>query len=932
MRRFTLCLAAIFLFQFAYSQSGKLRGVISDTSERKPLSNAVISLLRPKDSVLIAFTRTKEKGEFTFNQLAPGSYLMMITYPKFADYIEEIKMEDTDIDLGKINLIRKSELLKEVVVSQKLGAIRMKGDTLAFMADSFKVKDGAMVEDLLKKLPGIQVNKNGEITAQGERVQKILVDGEEFFSDDPAVVTRNLRADAVKEVQVFDKKSDQATFTGIDDGEKSKTINLKLKDDKKKGYFGKLQLGGSPDNFENNGMFNAFKGKRKFSAFGTMSNTGAAGLNWQEQEKYGGGSNMEYNEDEGYFYSFSEGDEFNTWGGRFNGEGLPTAWTAGVHFSNKWNSDKNNLNLNYRYNKLNLELDGFNRTQYITKDTQYFNNQRRNTYNQNIRNQFSGFYDVQLDSFSSIKFTFTGSRTSGKSIANYFSEALNSDSALVNNNARDLNSIGQKQLFNSTILFRRKFKKQGRTISVNLEERYNENETDGLLKSITNFFDNGDTTRTEVIDQKKMNQSKTFSLNSKISYTEPLSKTTFLELNLGYRVTNSEALRNSFNKEPGTDPKYTVKDSVFSNDYQFRVNTSSGGLNLRVNKKKFSYAFGGNIGVADFRQTDLEKDSLYTYRYVNLFPRANFRYIFGPQSRLNLNYNGNTRQPTVEQIQPILENTDPLNIQVGNPNLKQEFRHNLNFNYNNYKVLTSRSIWVSGSLGFVDNAISTNTIVQNSPDSGGKRITQYVNVNGNYNMNTWLGYWVQLKKPKISLGLNGGLNFSQYNNILDGEKNTNYNRGLNIYLNVGYSKEKKFEFNLRPGASYNYSRSSLSPDVVTRYWTSESVVDGSVFLPWKLELSSDVTFYLRQKTKVFPEDLNTIKWNAYLGKKFLKNDACEIKFSVCDILNQNIGFRRNATSNFISEDTYTTVQRYWLVSFIWNFTHNPAGVNNGTQK
>ena len=932
MRNFTLVFATLFFLQSAYSQSGKLKGIIGDTSERKPLSNAVVSLLRPADSVLVAFTRTKDKGEFLFNEVPSGSYLMMITYPKFADYVEHIKLSDGELDLGKINLIRKSELLKEVVVSQKLGAIRMKGDTLAFMADSFKVKEGAMVEDLLKKLPGIQVNKNGEITAQGERVQKVLVDGEEFFSDDPAVVTKNLRADAVKEVQVFDKKSDQAAFTGIDDGEKNKTINLKLKDDKKKGYFGKVQLGGSPNNFENNGMFNAFKGKRKFSAFGTMSNTGAAGLNWQDQDKYGGGNNFEFNEEEGYFYSFSESDEFNTWGGRYNGEGLPTAWTGGLHYSNKWNSDKNNLNLNYRYNKLNLDVDGFTRTQYITKDTQYFNNQRRNTYNQNIRNQFSGFYDVKLDSFSSIKFTFTGSRTSGKSIANYFSEALSEDSALVNNNTRNLNSVGEKQLFNSTVLYRRKFKKQGRTISVNLEERYNENETDGLLKSITNFFDNGDTTRTEIIDQKKENKSKTFSFNSKLSYTEPLSKTTFLELNAGYRVTNSEALRNSFNKEPGNDPKYTLKDSVFSNDYQFRVNTSSGGLNLRVNKKKFSYSLGGNIAIADFRQTDLENDSLVTYRYVNLFPRATFRYIFGPQSRLNLDYNGNTRQPSVEQIQPILENTDPLNIQVGNPNLKQEFRHYLNFNYNNYKVLSSRSIYMSGSLGFIDNAISTNTIVQNSPDSGGKRITQYVNVDGNYTMNVWMGYWKQLTKLKMNIGLNGGVQLSQFNNILDGEKNTNYNRSFNAYVNIGYYKEKKFDFSIRPGASYNYSRSSLSPDVVTRYWTSESVVDGSVFLPWKLELSSDVTIYLRQKTEVFPEDLNRVKWNAYLGKKFSKNNQYEIKLSVCDILNQNIGFQRNANSNFISENTYTTVQRYWLLSFIWNFTHTPAGVANGSQQ
>jgi len=333
------------MLHLAFSQSVTVTGSIGDTTEHKSLSNAVISLLRPADSVLVVFTRSKEKGDFTLKNISPGSYLVMITYPKFADYVEQLKIGTTDTDLGKINLIRKSELLKEVVVTQKLGAIRMKGDTLAFMADSFKVKEGANVEDLLKKLPGIQVNKNGEITAQGEKVQKVLVDGEEFFSDDPAVVTQNMRADAVKEVQVFDKKSDQATFTGIDDGEKTKTINLKLKDDRKKGYFGKLKAGGGlPDKYENNGMLNAFKGKRKFAAFGTMSNTGAAGLNWEDQEKFGGGSNMQYDEDEGYFYSTGESDEFNTWGGRYNGEGLPTAWTGGVHFSNKWNTDKNNLN------------------------------------------------------------------------------------------------------------------------------------------------------------------------------------------------------------------------------------------------------------------------------------------------------------------------------------------------------------------------------------------------------------------------------------------------------------------------------------------------------------------------------------------------------------------------------------------------------------
>ena len=205
-------------------------------------------------------------------------------------------------------------------------------------------------------------------------------------------------------------------------------------------------------------------------------------------------------------------------------------------------------------------------------------------------------------------------------------------------------------------------------------------------------------------------------------------------------------------------------------------------------------------------------------------------------------------------------------------------------------------------------------------------------MNGNYNLNMWMGYWKSIKKWNVNLGVNGGATISQYNSVLDGDKNTNYNRSLNLYFNMGYSKEKKFEVYMRPGASYNYTRSSLRPDVITSYWTSESNIEAMVFLPWKLELSSEATVYLRQKTDVFQNTPNNTKWNAYLGKKFWKNNSGEIRFSVFDILDQNIGLQRNATSNFISENTYNTIRRYYLVSFIWNFTHNPTGVAEGAQK
>lgn len=915
----------------SFAQSSTVKGVVSDTLNKATLHQAVVSLIRKGDSVLVAFTRSGPTGEFTVKNVPAGKFILKVTFPKYADFIDEVTVtEGQPTDIGKVNLILKSQLLAEVVVSQKLGAIRIKGDTTIYIADSFKVKEGANVEELLKKMPGIQVNKNGEITAQGEKVGKVLVDGEEFFSDDPAVVTQNLRADAVKNVQVFDKKSDQATFTGIDDGEKTKTINLQLKEDRKKGFFGKAKVaGGTPNSFENEAMLNAFKGKRKAAVFGTMANTGKAGLNWQDNEKFGGGSNMQYNEEEGYFYSMFESDEFNTWGGRYNGEGLPSAWTAGAHFSNKWNADKRNINLNYRYYKQNIEVEGTRKTQTILPTTQFFANEVRRTFNSNIRHQLNGFYDLMLDSFSSFKLTVSGNRTRGRSFANYGGLTTDDKERKINESMRNLRSDGEKQQFNSSLLFRHKFRKKGRTLSVNVDQTYNTNETEGYLTFDNRIYDTaGNFIDHDTLDQRKLNSLKAFTFNSRASYTEPLSKTTFLEVNYGYRVANSEALRNTFNKTvSGNSPKYESRDSLFSNDYQFRINTQQGGLNLRVNKKNFVYSLGGNISYAQFRQTDLTTDSLFSYSYLNLFPRATFRYNFGPQRRINLNYNGNTRQPSLEQIQPIRENTDPLNIQIGNADLKQEFRHNMNISFSDYKVLTSRNVYLSASFSFVDNAISSRSTV----DSANRRTTQYVNVDGNYNLNLWFGYWFQIKKLKLNIGFNGGGFKGKFYNFVNNRENVNDNGNLNISMDIWHDKENKYSFGISPRFTWNTSKSSLRPDVVTQYWTSESDVNATVHLPWKLELNSNATFFLRQKTDVFTRDLNTVRWNAYLAKKFWKNSAGEIRMSVFDILDQNIGFQRNANSNFISENTYTTIRRYWLLSFTWNFTKNAATTNGAGQ-
>ncbi|WP_431216610.1 hypothetical protein ACQ86N_19665 [Puia sp. P3] len=258
-------------------------------SGKRNLSYGSVLLLRPADSILVQHSRTDATGRFSLKNIPFGHYLIVVTYPNYADFVDELTVKDTGtLTLPIIGMVLKSKLLQEVVVSGNKGAIRLKGDTTEFNADSFRTQPNATVEDLLKKLPGIQVDKNGKITAQGQAVKKVLVDGEEFFGDDPTLVTQNLRADMVDRVQVYDKKSDQATFTGIDDGQRDKTINLKLKDGKKNGYFGRANAGRATDGYyDYQLMANYFKNKAKLAGYGIISNTGKTGLNWNEQDTYG---------------------------------------------------------------------------------------------------------------------------------------------------------------------------------------------------------------------------------------------------------------------------------------------------------------------------------------------------------------------------------------------------------------------------------------------------------------------------------------------------------------------------------------------------------------------------------------------------------------------------------------------------------------------
>lgn len=902
----------------AYSQKSTITGSINDTANQKKLQYAVVSLLDPDDSTLIRYTRTDASGKFTLNNVDEGNVLFMVSFPKFADYVDILAVQPNDnIDLGNINLINKSVLLDEIVIRQNM-ARRMKGDTLEYNADSFKVRANASAEELLKALPGIQVDKDGKIVAQGQEVQKVLVDGEEFFSDDPTVATRNIRADAVDKVQVFDKKSDQAAFTGIDDGEKTKTLNLTLKEDKKNGYFGKLSAGGGlKDKFSNEAMINYFKGKKKVSGYGIMSNTGQTRLNWDDARKYAGTEdNFEFDENTGGIYIFGGGDNF-----QFDGNGLPTMWTAGAHFSNKWDQDRQNFNTSYTYKKLNVHGESETKSQYILPDTIYYMNQQNTHFNQRVRNSLSGKYEWQIDSSSSLKITFNGYRGRSQSSSGIFSEAINEEGEFVNNNNRNISAQSEESSLNTSILWRKKFKKQGRTISTRVEQKYNDTESEGFLGSTINYFGpDGNIFIRDTINQQKDNHSRFFSFNGKVTYTEPVAKDHYIELNTGYSNTTSSADRVTYDYVNG---KYDALNELLTNDYNFLINTYVGGAAYRITKKKYNVSFGSDVAYQVFEQTDNRQNTSFSYNRTNLFPRANFNYSFKPQTRLNVSYNGRTQQPSLQQIQPIPENEDPLNIFVGNPNLDQSFNHSFSFFFNDYKVLSERGLWANASFTLMDNAITTS----NTVEASGRRTYQSVNASGVYNYWAYIGYDFKLSPSNIRLGINGNTSGGRMINFVNTEKNTTYNNSYNMGPRISYYAKDKGSVSLYGGITYNTSVSSINPDLKTNYWLYNIRFDAYKSLPFKMEINTDANLNFRQQTSVFDQNRNAMIWNASIGKRLFK-ETCLLKFGVNDILNQNIGFNRNISSNFISENTNLTLRRFWLLSFTWNFTKSGAQTPN----
>jgi len=898
----------IFCGYIAQAQNtGSVSGKVINAKDKKPVDFATIAIRSLKDSAVVASGQSNPDGTFSFKGIAPGKYRVYAAFLGLKTITKDIEVAKTAVNAGEIAMSDDGVDLNTVNVTASIPVV-VKKDTLEFDAKSIKVRENAVVEDVLKKLPGVEVAKDGSIKAQGETVTKVKVDGKEFFGSDPLLATKNLPADMVDKIQVIDELSDQAQFTGIDDGTRNKILNITTKSGMKKGYFGNSTVGyGTDDRYEASLNVNKFNNDQQFSLIGQFNNA--------NKQNFGGGG--------GQGSGFGGGGRGNFGGGGGTGNsGITTTNAVGLNFADTY-KDGTQVQASYFFNNASASSNQTSFTQNLLGDTITTVLNRANNNTDRTNHRFNFMIDTKLDSTTTIKIqpnvSYTG--TDGINLSDYNKGLLTSQIVGLQ---RYTNSSSTPNISNN-LLIRKKFKRRGRTLSLNVNTSVNNNDANNY-----NYISEDNTisnvTTSTLTDQ--LNKVNTNSINntSRLVYTEPLSKTTSLEFNYqnGYSHDNQGRQVLNFNSASG---QYDLINYDYTNIYENQTLTNAAGLSFTTNEKKYNWNIGVAVQQTNRVNTNLTTNLVRTQNFINLTPSANFRYNFSNSRRLNLRYRGQTQQPSISQIQPIPDNTNTQSVFVGNPLLKPAFNNSLSINYNNFDFANSRMFFAFVNLNQTFNSIGNQSqLVTDVNDIDyGKIRTTYVNVDGVYSGSASVNLGLPLL-PERKLNLNASLN-ANYNrnvNFTSGNNNT-ADLARNITNSWSLTNRYNFvtnfdKFDLTGGISGTINRATYSaqPNSNTRYYTINPSFDVSYVFPGNIRLAIDLD-YIKNTGRGEGYNTEYTLVNSYISRQFFKNRGT-FKLSVNDAFNQNQSISRTATNNTITDLNSNVLKRYYMFSFTYSLT------------
>ncbi len=922
--KYLLAVILALISQLALAQKFSIKGQLLDSASA-PLPSATVLILQARDSSLVSFSTTDVKGNFEIKSIARGDYFLKISFIGFATYVRRIAppVGAADVDLGAIRMSTKTSMLNEVTVEADKPPVTVKKDTIEFNATSFKVKVNGTAEDLIKKLPGMEVDNDGTIRAQGEQVKRVMVDGKEFFGQDPKLATRNLPADAVDKVQVYDKKSDQAVFTGIDDGQREKTINLALKENKRHAAFGNNTAGvGSKNRFQAKASVNRFDKGNQLSILGMGNNINEQGFSIDDYVNFsgnpggsggGGGRVIVINNGGGT----TNGAPINT--GRQNG--VVTNIAGGINTFQGFNENKTKLNGSYFYNRLDQDLiTRLHRVNYVPGGSYDFDqDSRQNTINNNHRVNFS--LDHRIDSANSIKFTANVAYNLSQVDLHSAGKTWNvGNTALTNENNQFTSTAGTRTNLTSTLLWRHRFHKKGRTLSTNLNYGYSDNLSNGTLQSDNSFYTG--TPETQHVQQSNSQSTVSPEYGITATYTEPLGGRKYLEFSYNFSTDLNKINRDVYDMKN----EQSVYNDSLSNRYTSNYLYNRPGINFRINRENFSLTVGTAYQQTQLKGKLISRDTSISRLFHAVLPLVHFNYDFSNFKHFRFDYTTSMQEPTIEQLQPVINNTDQLNQTVGNPLLKPAYSQQLRTNF----TLFNPSSFVS-FFAFLNGNYTQNAIVNSQTTTADYvRITMPVNVK--YGWNASGTFSASLPVKKINSRFNVGPTYSASGgiNVVNLEQNEFNTQTVGGTLRYNFTFKEIVIFDASTNLSHQDTRYTFSAQQNQSYFNKTYTAELNVNFLKHYAFNTEFNFFdYYSATTDFHQTIPL--WNMSVSRYLLKNNAGEIKIGVNNLLDRSLSVTQTSSTNYLQQTTNNNLGRFFMVSFTYalNKQLNPTGPRGG---
>jgi hypothetical protein len=879
----------------ASAQSYTVKGQIVDEN-KVALETAMVVLLNAQDSTMLGYSMTDQKGQFKIGDIQKGKVKMQITYVGYGTIQRTLDLNGDlkVVDLGTIPLAQNAELLQNVTISAEYVPIRISKDTIEFNADAFKVQPNATVEELLKKLPGVEVDNAGTITVKGEEVKAVTVDGKDFFGKDPKMATRNLPADAVKRVQIFDKKSKNAQFSGVDDGNEEKTINLELKENRKNGLFGNAMAGyGTSDRYESKGIINQFSAKRQWSVIANANNLNQQGISANDASSLATGGSS----------PFQSSAPIN-WGGQMSSGDTKSA-TVGLNYNHEF-TKTNKFNLSYYLTDSKTDLREVTNSNTFVSDSSLISHRLKTNNSKSTAHNFSTAIDFKIDSTSEMSINGSYSIRLNSGDLNQIDTTLGNSLRIVNRNIQKRINDQNNQSFSSSFSYRKKFARKGRNMSLN--GQYGNNNNDIVNNILSNFYNGAgliNPINSYFQDQENKSLGNNYSIGG--TYNEPISKNWTWSTSLSTRNNRTDLIKDFYNLDPeNIDPRDL--DETLSRSFDNSYRYSFFGQTFRFNKENLSASAGAefqNSQLVGIPSVGAELSQPFNY----IMPNASVEW---EKPSIRLNYSSNLSEPSIDQLQPIVDNSDPVNIYEGNPNLKPAYRHNLRANYNWFDQFNFRSLFTSIRYTYTDNKIATGTTI----DGFGTRRRKPVNTDFESSLSIFssFGSPINSLKMKYRVGFN--------NSIVNGVTLIN-------------SRENKID-RLTNGASFtleNKSKKRFDISATTRWsWNNniyrENKAQNASFVNQTYEanfilypgkgwtVESRLEHYIYDQGS-FSANTQVSLLNASVSKLLFKN-KWQFKLRGFDLLNQNQGVNRSTSENGITETISNTIGRYVMLTALFD--------------